>query len=74
MTTLSQNILDISALPDMAKTELITFYEFLFYKYNIVSTDEKRQTGSERRFASFLAEPIRVNHWKKYSRDELHER
>jgi len=74
MTTLSQNVLDISGLPDMAKTELMSFYEFLVYKYNLVSADEKRQNTHKTRFSRFLAEPVPVAHWKKYSREELHER
>ena len=74
MTTLSQNGLDLSGFPDMAKSELMTFYDFLVYKYNLVSTDEKRPNSKEPRFARFLDEPVSVTHWKKYSREELHAR
>lgn len=71
---LLQSTIDLSVLPDMARTELIDFYEFLACKYVPVSTEVKRKEPKERRFARFLAEPICVDRWRTYTREELHER
>jgi hypothetical protein len=69
-----QGTIDLSVLPDMARTELIDFYEFLAYKYIPVSSEVKKERSKEKRFARFLAESIHVENWRTYTREELHER
>ncbi|MDM8524658.1 hypothetical protein QUF80_14915 [Desulfococcaceae bacterium HSG8] len=46
--TESQTILDLSSLPEQARTQLFDFYEFLSKKYNLVSPEEVPGTYDHR--------------------------
>lgn len=69
------SIIDISALPDSAKIEILDFYQFLFNKYGAKSKQPSQETKlKETRFSKFLSNPIKVKNFHIYSRDELYER
>jgi hypothetical protein len=65
------SVIDISALPDIAKIEILDFYQFLFNKYggNLVSQETK---SKEPRYSKFLSNPIKIKNFHFYSRDELY--
>lgn len=68
----SQTIINISDLPEIAKIELLDFYEFLRTKHKFYS---KKETESKSfPLSRFVLNPIKVNKICRYSRDELHER
>ncbi len=69
------SIIDISTLPDIAKIEILDFYQFLINKYGSSSqqvTQEAKPKGE--RFSKFLSNPIKVKEFHIYSREELYER
>jgi len=57
-------------LPDRAEEELISFYSYLLYKYNIPNF----RSPDEEKFATFIHSPIKIDSSIKFSREELHER
>ena len=73
--SIRNSILDISLLPDTAKTEILDFYQFLFHKYVSNSQSAKSETNLEKkRFSKFLSNRIKVQDFHFYSRDELYDR
>ena len=67
----SKDIINISDLPEFARSELLDFYEFLRTKH-ICSKKAPERTGVF--LSRFVSNPIKVERIKRYSRDELHER
>ena len=68
----SRDIINISDLPEFARSELLDFYEFLRAKHKICSKKAPERTGFS--LSRFVSNPIKVERIKRYSRDELHER
>ena len=69
------SIIDISALPDIAKIEILDFYQFLFNKYGNSSNQAPQESRlKEARYSKFLSNPIKVKDFRIYSREELYER
>lgn len=69
------SIIDISALPDIAKIEILDFYQFLFNKYGSNSKQVTQKTKlKEARYSKFLSNPIKVKDFRIYSREELYDR
>jgi hypothetical protein len=65
-----KNLIDISELPESARAELLDFYEFLKARHSANNRHKINKPPLE----SFMANPIKVDKIKKYSRDELHAR
>jgi len=68
----SRNIINISDLPEFAKTELLDFCEFLRAKHRIRPKKVPGRKGFP--LSRFVSNPIKVDKIRRYSRDELHER
>jgi len=71
--TQTQDILDLSRLPEHLKKELLDYYEFLTVKYQqkaIQPLEKARSKG----LCKFLSDPARITHYQPCSRDVLHER
>ncbi len=68
------SIIDISGLPEIAKIEILDFYQFLFMKYggNSKQTSNENKV-KEKRFSKILSNPIKVKDFKIYPREELYE-
>ena len=59
-----------SMLPKGAENEIVDFLHFLMFKYEIsIELPEKKQT-----FKNFIENPIQIENFRKYTREELHER
>ena len=72
---IQDSIIDISGLPEIAKIEILDFYQFLNNKYGSKSENAKLESkSSELRYLKFLSNPIKVKDFRIYSRDELYER
>jgi hypothetical protein len=67
----SKDIINISDLPEFARSELLDFYEFLRTKHKSSKEVPERKGAPLSRFVS---NSIKVEKIKRYSRDELHER
>ena len=65
-----KNLIDISELPEVARAELLDFYEFLKARHSAKNSPKSNKPPLE----TFIANPIKVDKIKKYSRDELHVR
>ena len=62
--------IDLDALPEEARKELMDFYEFLFYKYPHKNLKQKKEA-----LKSILQNPVGIlpeNY--RFSREEAHER
>jgi hypothetical protein len=68
----SSMIINISDLPEIARTELLDFYDFLKMKYE--TSSEKRFEAGRFPLSRFISSPIKISKREKYSRDDLHER
>ena len=63
--------LDLTSLPPEARRELLDFYEFLCLKYAKADRpDQSKGNG----LSAFLDEPIQVDRFIPYIREELHKR
>jgi len=69
----TQDILDLSKLPEHLKKELLDYYEFLTGKYQQQATKPVEKARSKG-LRKFLADPARIAHYQPCSRDVLHER
>jgi hypothetical protein len=68
----SKDIINISDLPEFARTELIDFYEFLKAKHK--KRPDLVPESSEGPLCRFVSNPIKVDQIKRFSRDQMHER
>ena len=68
----SEDIINISELPENAKAELLDFLEFLKTKHT--ANRERKSKSEQPPLKRFVSKPIKVERIKKYSRDELHAR
>lgn len=68
----SQDIINITELPEVARAELLDFYEFLKSRHSVCF--KKKEKSQEFPLERFVSTPIKVEKIKKYSRDELHAR
>jgi len=71
--TQTNDILDISRLPEHLKKELLDYYEFLTCKYQNEGTQEQ-VNPTAKGFRKFISDPARITQYKPCSRDQLHER
>ena len=68
----SKMIINISDLPEYARSELLDFYEFLRAKHKVCSKMDFGKKGFP--LSRFVSNPIKVEKIKRFSRNELHER
>jgi hypothetical protein len=68
----STDIINISDLPEFARTELLDFYEFLRAKHKVGSM--MAAESGESPLSRFISKPIKVERIMRYSRDQIHER
>ena len=68
----SRDIINISDLPEFARSELLDFYEFLRAKHKMSSKKVPEKKGFP--LSRFVSNSIKVDKIKRYSKDELHER
>ena len=68
----SNVIINMSDLPEYARTELIDFYEFLKEKHKVRS--DFFVESNENPLFRFISSPIKVDRVRRLSRDQIHER
>lgn len=68
----SKNIINMSDLPEFARTELLDFYEFLKAKHKVYP--ELAPQRGEGSLSRFVSNPIEIKRIRRYSRDQIHER
>ena len=72
---LNNNVIDISLLPEVLKSEIINYYHNVLKIYQTSKTNNQTQKlASKRRFSRFFAESIQIDHLNTFSREVLHER
>jgi len=59
-----------SQLPDKAEEEISEFLLFIIYKYNLSIELPNKKI----RFKNFIENPVQVQEYRKFTREELHER
>jgi hypothetical protein len=64
--------IDINLLPVEARKELEAFYEFLLFKHK--KKGGIKTTNKNNRFDKFLSNPIKVDSFDMFSREERNER
>jgi hypothetical protein len=63
-------LIDISLLPENAKSEIVSFYQYILYKYNLEKTaSDYRQFKKD-----FFTDVIMVDTFQKMDRDAINER
>ncbi|MBN1903659.1 MAG: DUF2281 domain-containing protein [Deltaproteobacteria bacterium] len=67
-----ENNINISELPEVARAELLDFYEFLKARHTV--SNKKKNKVCKHPLEMFVSDPIKVDKIKKYTRDELHTR
>ncbi len=70
----SETILDIAILPEMARIEILDFYDFLKQKYGATSEKFCGEDQKTKVLGKFLKNKIKVGKIQKFTREELHER
>jgi hypothetical protein len=68
----TEDIINISELPEAAKAELLNFYESLKVKHSV--SIKNKYKISKYPLERFVSNPIKVEKINKYTRDELHAR
>ena len=64
--------INIHDLPDKARKELESFYEYLIFKYK--KKDTKPRAMQQGRFDGFISKSIKSDHFKMFNREERNER
>lgn len=59
-----------SQLPEKAEEEISEFLYFIICKYNL----SRELSDNKIRFKNFIENPIQVKNYKKFTKEELHER
>ena len=70
----SETILDIAILPEMARIEILDFYDFLKQKYGAASEKFCGDDQKTKVLGKFLKNKIKVGKIQRFKREELHER
>lgn len=63
-------LIDISLLPETAKSEIVSFYQYILYKYNL----EKTASDYRKSKKDFFTDVTMVDSFQKMNREDINER